>query len=353
MRRLLNFVVAEFFSIFNPVFFGFLTLSLAIRFGKIYETGGFNLPLKDILVTILLVLPSISIIILPIAFLVSVSITTTKLCSTSELTALQTAGLSAVKVFKIYFYIAVLIFSFYMMVTLVVKPATNRQLRKTLNQITSGSVKVSPQEKNFNKLSENLYLYCERADDKQLENIIMFQQDSKEETTIIFAKRASISDETNSFFNFSDGNFFKIEKDEASFMDFNNLSYNPFSDVSPTEQLQSKGAVSTLSLWEKIQHSKASDPEKSEFVNRFFSPLSVFIFLLLAFPFSLGHSRNYKTTGITISILVGLLYFIINSFAVTFSQKGFLNPLLTTPLVNIFLLIIGISIFNRKVYNKA
>lgn len=352
MRRLTNFVCAEFFSIFNPVFFGFLTLSLAIRFGKIYETGGFNLPVEEIFLTILLILPSISIVIMPLAFLVSISITTTKLSSTSELTALQTSGIPAFKVFKVYSYIAVFIFACYISVTLIIKPSTNLQLRHTLNQIATGKIKISPQEKNFTKISDNLYIYCEKAE-KQLENIILFQQDNNNEATIIFSKTAEIAEDTTSFFNFYKGNFFKFENSNASFMDFENLSYNPFFDTSATELQQSKGSLSTFALWNKIYNNNASYPEKTEFFNRFFSPFSVFIFLLLAFPFSISHSRNYKTVGIAISIFVGLFYFIVTSFANTFSQKGFLNPILTIPLVNFILIAIGIYIFYKKIWKKT
>lgn len=352
MKRLTDFVFAEFFNIFNPVFFGFLTLSLAIRFGKIYETGGFNLPVEKIFLTILLILPSISVIIMPLAFLISVSITTTKLSSTCELTALQTSGVPAFKVFKAYLYIAFFIFTFYFLVTLIIKPFTNLQLRKTISQIETGNIKISPQEKNFTKISENLYIYCDKAD-KHLENIILFQQDNNNEASIIFSKTAEITKDSTSFFNFYKGNFFKIEKHNASFMDFEKLSYNPFFDSSSSELQQSKGSLSTLALWNKIYHKNASSPEMTEFVNRFFSPLSVFIFLLLAFPFSISHSRNYKTVGITISIFVGLFYFIVTSFANTFSQKGFFNPMFTMPLVNVVLLSIGIYIFYKKIWKKA
>lgn len=352
MKRLFNFITSEFFRIFNPVFFGLLTLSLAIKFAKIYETGGFNLPVFHIVLTILLVIPSVTVVIMPIAFLISISVTTTKLCSTTELIALQSSGISATKVFRIYLIITAVMLIFFFTITLFIKPSTSMFLRSMISAVSSGSTNISPIEKNFSKISENLYLYCDRSD-KELEKAILFHYEREGNSTIIFSKWASLSDKNNFAFIFHEGEFLKTDGESVSFMNFNTLSYNPFSESRPNEANLSKGALSTITLWEKIKDATATNPEKTEFINRFVSPLSLLIFLFLSFPFSLGHSRNYKTSGITISIIVGLLYFVLTSFVSTFSLKGFTNPFIAITFANTFLLILSIFTFYKKVWNKA
>ncbi len=352
MKRLSNFMMEEFFNIFNPVFFGLLVLSLAIRFAKIYETGAVNLPPAQILYTIILILPSISIIIIPLAFLISISITTTKLCSTNEITALQTSGISETKLFKIYLMTAIYMIFFYIVITVIVKPYSNLQLKRLISNISSGSVKLSVQEKSFNKISDGIYIYTEKSGD-EMEDVLLFQKGNKGEDTIIFADRANFLREENIVFRFYNGNYFKTDKKTSSFMDFKDLYFNPFSDSTIKEQDFGKGTLSTLRLWEKIVSKKATPAEQTEFINRFFSPVSLLIFLMLSFPLSLTHSRNYKTWGISISIIVGLVYFILSSLINTFSLKGFINPFAGIIGLNIFLLLISFTVFYKKVLKKT
>lgn len=353
MKKLFSYTIAEFFTVFNPVFFGFLTLSLVIKFGKIYETGGFNLPFKELLHTIALLLPTISIIIIPIAFLVSLSVTTTKLCSTSEITALQTSGISVLRIFRVYFYIAMVIFVFYLLVTTLVKPITTKTLRLMLAQIAMGQMKIEPQEKLFTKISTDLYIYCEKSQ-STLENVLLFQREDNGNSTIIFSQKADFGKEKDLSFNFYNGNLFKLENNsDTYFMDFENLYYNPFSNKDNVEMNLSKGSISTAMLLNKIKEGSLENSEKTELVNRFCAPLSIFIFLFLAFPFSLSHSRNYKTTGITISIAIGLIYFLTTSFVNTFSQKGFFNPIIAIAGTNVILLFLSILVFYRKVWGKV
>jgi lipopolysaccharide export LptBFGC system permease protein LptF len=78
----------------------------------------------------------------------------------------------------------------------------------------------------------------------------------------------------------------------------------------------------------------------------------LFFFLLLSYPFSLGFSRNYKTSGIVISIVVGLTYLIFNSLITTFSMKGFIEPIKSITLSYVVLLAISLVIFYKKTWNR-
>lgn len=353
MRKFSNFITSEFFSIFNPVFFGLLFLSMALRFAKIYETSGFNLSFSITIYIIILLLPAVSLVIIPIAFLVAVSITTTKLSSTSEITAFQSSGISAAKVAKTLFYIAIFIFSFNLIITLFVKPFSSFELKKTLAKASSGKFKITLQEKIFNKMLNEYYIYCDKSD-SYMENVIFFNPSKNNDITIITANKSKINYVgSDIIFNFLDGNFVKLEMGKTTFMDFKQMNINPFADDAQKTLDIGRGGIPTSVLFNKILENKANALEKTELSYRFFTPLSILLFLLLAFPFSLSHSRNYKTSGITISIFVGLIYYILFSFVNTFSIKGLISPMVGFLTIYLFLFIIGWIIFYIKVWKKA
>lgn len=350
MKKLLtNFLVQEFFSIFNPVFFGLIIMSLALRFAKIYEMGGMNLPLKDILYTLILLLPAVSLVITPIAFLVAISVTLTKLSSTSELTALQTAGVSPAKILKIFTSVAVLFVAFNLIISLFVKPYCGFLLRKNMELLAQGRIMAVPQEKIFNKIYKDYYFYVSSSSGDALRGVLFLDIRADNESTIIAAEKCVIENEDGvNLFKFSDGNYLKMDNGSTNIMEFDKLTVNPFGDFSFQEYDVNRGALPASTLLKKIR--TAPTPSlTTEFFYRIFFPFAIPVFLFLSFPFSVGHSRNYKTTGIMISISVGLLFYVFFSLFNTLASKGVIPPFPGFFITILILLSAGLKLCRRKI----
>jgi lipopolysaccharide export system permease protein len=348
-KMLTNFLVQEFFYIFNPIFFGLMIMSMALRFAKIYEMGGIKLPLKDIFYTLMLLLPAVSQIIAPIAFLIAISITLTKLSSSNELTALQTAGVSLEKILKIFTCIALLITIFNIVISVFVKPQCSFLLKKNMDLMAQGRILATPQEKVFSKIYKDYYLYVNSASAADLHGVIFIDMQPDKESTIIAAEKCIIENEEGvNLFKFYDGNYLKLDKGMTNIIDFDKLSVNPFEDFSLQESDVRAGAMPLITLIKSIKATSKPSLE-TELFYRFFFPLSVMVFLFLSFPFSIGHSRNYKTTGIMISISVGLVFYVFFSVIKTLSTKGLVSPFFGFFITTTVLILLGLKLCHRKI----
>ena len=75
---------------------------------------------------------------------------------------------------------------------------------------------------------------------------------------------------------------------------------------------------------------------KVDFYQRFTSPLTSLIIILIGIPFALKIKR--RATGLSsigLSIMVGFLYYVLNSVSIALGKAGVLTPLLATSLANI------------------
>jgi lipopolysaccharide export system permease protein len=73
------------------------------------------------------------------------------------------------------------------------------------------------------------------------------------------------------------------------------------------------------------------------------APFACLVMVLLGIPFALHRGRSASlASGIVVSILVGVSYFILNSVATVFGYSGILPPLIATWSGNIIFVLIGI-----------
>lgn len=73
------------------------------------------------------------------------------------------------------------------------------------------------------------------------------------------------------------------------------------------------------------------------------APLSCLVMVLLGIPFALHRGRSAGlATGIVISVLIGVAYFILNSVATVFGYSGILPPIVATWAANVIFALIGV-----------
>ena len=70
-------------------------------------------------------------------------------------------------------------------------------------------------------------------------------------------------------------------------------------------------------------------------VQRFATPAACFVFILLAAPFGIFHTRAGMIKGVITSILLCLGYYLIEALFINLGDKGYMNPFLAawTPVV--------------------
>ena len=86
---------------------------------------------------------------------------------------------------------------------------------------------------------------------------------------------------------------------------------------------------------------------KMNAVQRFAAPAACFVFVLLAAPFGIFHTRSGMIKGVIISILLCLSYYLIESLFINIGDKGFMPPLLAAWLPVAFFTGIGVYLLHR------
>lgn len=342
-------MLSEFFSIFNPLFFGLTAMLTVIKFIKIYESTGIKIPLKFFLSLLILSLPDVTLVILPISFLISIAISLTKLSSTTELVAIQNAGIAPQRILKIF---TILAFSFTvinLIISIFLKPYCNFIIRKNIDAAIQGKVFVLPRPGEFKKLFNDTYFYADSSD-KKLEGVIFFQPKNGIEIQMITAKNGEIIKKENiNIFHLNNGSYLKIESDNVKIMKFENLFFNPFSLSEKSDEFDvNRGAIPTFILIQKFSDKSITYAQKSEFFYRIFFPFSVVIFLFLSFPLSWRHGRSYKTRGILISIIVSFVYYIAFSTVNALSTRGIIHPAIGMGTITFTLIVLGILVCHKK-----
>jgi lipopolysaccharide export system permease protein len=348
-KSLFKFILDEFFSLFNLIFFGILLMFTIVKFTKIYEITGFNLPFKHFLFLIFLSIPDTTLVILPLSFLLSLTITITKLSSTHEIIAFECSGIAPNRFLKFFFVIAIILTLFTHTLSLLVKPYCNFIIRKNIEKLIQSKIIVLPRPGEFRKIFENTYLYVDNLG-SNLEGIIFFQPKNGIEIQMISAKSGTIQKKHDyNVFNLNNGSFIKIESDKISLLKFNKMIFSPFSVTEKKDEYDlNRGSLPTSILIKKLLEKNITHPQKTELFYRIFLPFSNIIFLLFGFPLSWRYSKSYKTTGIIISIVVSLAYYIIFSTINALSTKGIINPFYAFFLATIILFLAGIAYIRKK-----
>lgn len=341
-KRLYLFINNEFYSIFTPTFFGLMLMILTLRLIKIFESLQTTLTPIELIKIISLVLPSVYLIILPISYLIAITITLTKISSTNELIAFYNSGISHFRLLKIFFHITIPIILFHLTNSLIIKPNSNKFLREIINSKFQ-DITALPQKNTFTKLSKGQYIYLE----EKSENISQIIYTNFKNNNFI-----TISAKTGSFdkgkINFKFGNLISTNDNKTEILDFENLVLEINQDTEKKEEEIRRGSIPLWELIKIYQNEPQNNLIKTELFYRIFYPLGPLILLILSFPLSIGFSRHYKTQGILISIFSGLLFYIVFNMIDNLSIKGKINPLIGFLTAYLFLTLISIWIFFKK-----
>lgn len=349
IKKLNAFILNEFFSLFNAIFFGLLSMFVVIKFLKIYELISFNIPIRYFLSIIILSLPESTLIIMPVSFLISLSITLTKLSSTNELIAIQCAGIPPSRILKIFLIIALILTLFTALLSIIIKPQSNFIIRKNIEKLTQGKIFVLPRPGEFRKVFEDIYMFADRTDN-QMEGLIFFQPKNGIEIQMITAKSGIIEQRNNlNVFNLSKGTYLKIQEKKINILNFDQMIFNPFSEVEKKDEYDiNRGSIPTNILISKLLEKKITNAQKTELYYRIFFPFSILIFLFFAFPLSWRYGRSYKTAGIIVSLVVSLIFYLTFSSINALATRGAINPFIGYTVAIIMLLLAGLIIYYVK-----
>ncbi|GAB4117596.1 MAG: LptF/LptG family permease [Candidatus Caldatribacteriota bacterium] len=295
-------------------------------------------------------LPAYLVVTFPMSLLASSEFAIARLSTDGEITAMRAGGISLRRI-MIPFLVASLlvsILSFYINDYIV--PEANHISQNIIREIVLKKGPPNIMRNVFFRDAENRYFYINRLDEDKMimQDIMVYEMTREKFPRVITAKRGAwVVDtwklENGTIYNYDENGKITYE------MDFVNL------DIIVKEDLQkfftnqrTPQEMSSKELKQQIEILKQAGADTKNFEvdyhMKFSIPYSGLIFVLLGVPLGLRVKRGSKATGIVISIVLILSYYVFLSVTRSMGRGGMIDPITSAWLPNIVFGILGIFI---------
>ena len=249
-----------------------------------------------------LVIPALVLIIAPIALMIAISHTLTKLATNSEIIVMNAAGLSPFRLFLPFVYATIAVAVLVAFIAAYLAPDGMRRLKQWDADITADVMANILQPGHFAQLDQNLTIRIrERQPGGLLVGIFIDdRRDPKERVSIVADHGTIVKNDGGSFLVLEDGNLerFEIGKRDPALVAFGRYAFDmsKFSNQGHDVAL----GIRERYLWELLSPQQ-DDPVykqlpgqfRAELHDRFMSPIYPFAFAALTFAF-LGAPRTTR-----------------------------------------------------------
>ncbi|MBC7582211.1 MAG: LPS export ABC transporter permease LptF [Tardiphaga sp.] len=249
-----------------------------------------------------LAIPVLVLVIAPIALMIAVSHTLTKLATDSEIIVMNAAGLSPIRLFRPFLFATIVVAVLVAFIGSYLAPDGMRRLKRWDAEITADVLSNILQPGRFAQLDQNLTIRIrERQPGGLLVGIFVDdRRDPKERDTIIADHGTVIKNGDGSYLILEDGNLqrFELGKKDPTMVAFGRYAFD-MSKFSNRSKDVSYG-IRERYLWE-LMSPPPGDPVyaqmpgqfNAELHDRFLSPIYPFAFACLTFAF-LGSPRTTR-----------------------------------------------------------
>ncbi len=320
---------------------------------------GKGVSVKEVAFLFLYMSPFILALSIPISVLVSVVLAFNRLSSDSEIIAMKAIGINLSKLSRaplwigFFAYIVTSFISFYLL------PDANIALKNEFFNIIIRKTTVGINEKAFNTFTNDIIFYVDNISKnrKIMNHVIIYDtRNPKMPNTIIAQQGRFIVDKSNKTITLSlqNGTIQQLADNPDTIRLINFKDYDlAFSqeEVSPSMSYYNK-ATFEMTIPELIQeYYKLKQERKSynslltDIAERFAIPFTVIIFAIIGIPLGIKSPRSGKAYGITIAVILVLLYYIVLSGAETVGKLNILNPIIAVSLVDMLFFIIALLLF--------
>lgn len=310
-----------------------------------------SVPLTTLLFYLLISLPVIFIRVAPLAILMAAFMTIGSLSRTGEITAMRAGGLSLIRISRPLFTLTLVITLGTILIQELIVPLSTRTMKEIWNVQIQGEARPQMVRDKIWYRSGNQMIYIDRAETAagRLRNITIFDLNERFNITKRFdAERAVFKDNRWLFYNTIDRRF-----DPKSGELSNQLSatetHIPFQKTPENfKHVEAVlGELTFIDLYHEIDKLRdegySTIRHQVNMQTHLAAPFASIVMVLLGIPFALHRGRSASlASGIVISILVGVAYFILDSIATAFGYSGILSPIIATWASNILFILIGL-----------
>lgn len=369
MKILRNYILKEFLTIFG---FSFLIINIFFLGGSLYKISDMiirkGVPFMSALKVFYFIAPRISEYTIPLAFLFAILLTIGRLIVDNELVAIQSSGISLIKIFSTFLLIAFIFSLFLLFLKSKVIPDTNYRYHSQLKSTYSKNLPALIEPGVFLDEFKDHILYVTDKSNQDLKSVYIYKTDKKENITeITFAKRGKFV---------IDKNTLKI-KLEQGFRDITNpdnetgpyrLNFKRFFMDLPIQK--DKGEIvkkkpkdmrleelkQEIDNFRKKTHGKIETKLPAEILSEFhrrisfsFAPLA---FVILGFGISMTIKHREKSINFIIAAITAGIYYLFFLLGETLTEYHILPPPLAMWLPNIIIILVGLFLFYKYAYSR-
>jgi lipopolysaccharide export system permease protein len=360
MTRILHRYIGR--EIITPFLLGFAVFTFVLLMGRFIKLAEMviakGVPLSDVLRLVMYMLPSFSIVTIPMSFLLAVLLAFGRLSADNELTAMKASGVSLYGLLPPVIAFAVIAYLTTTAITVYALPWGNTAFKTLLYNAINTRVNISLKDRVFNDDFPGLVIYVARYDEEKhhISGILIYDERNPEETVTIFARNGLIMtdpDKKALRLRLLDGSVHRPRgKGGYQLMEFESydlsVNFNQNYKIVPTiNELDM-----TFRDLKKAMAAPGNDARTTrdlflEFHRRLALPFACFVFALIGVPLGLQNRRAGKSSGFSICIALLLFYYIVLTAGKTLGQKGVISPLISMWLPNILFIGLGIYLFTK------
>jgi len=340
----------------------FTFILLTARILKLVEllvTRG--VPLFQIGKLFALILPTFLEMTVPMALLLGILVGLAGLSNDHEILALKASGISPFQILWPIAMVALFVSLLTLLITTLVRPAANLELKKELYNIAKSRVATALKENVFNSDFPNVLIYVEEVipPGNTSQGVLIVDRRDPTRETVIFGKVALfLSNEETATLSLKlfDGVIHEREKNQSGFSQTHFNVYHFNLDLAETFNLirKQKRDPSEMSLWQLGETIRSKQAEGLNPINeimdlhqRFSFPFAPLVFSLLGVALVLmpAPSRQGRFWGLVSCLFWLLLYYALLTTGKALGEREMLPPLLALWLPNIIVGLVAVHFF--------
>lgn len=360
MRILDRYVLKELIGIFlfGIIAFSSIFVGTGVLFRIAQYMSQYGAPLSAVIRLFFYSLPEIINYTFPMAMLIASLLCVGRLSGTSEITAMQSGGISFKRIAAPILVVAFLVSAFSVIFAEKVVPASKLAYRNIVRIEIMHNTKPRSQDhiviKNISGGDISTLTYAKSFDEKEgkFTDVTIEQFADGKLTKIQKAKTAIWADNA---WHMYDGVVYEVVEDKGvqRSMDFKEQIMplaEPPAEISRAQKDEEEMTIAELRDMIKVLNEKEISTTKyeMEMYQRFTIPMASFVFALVGIPLGMQKQRSSSSIGLGISAIVIFFYYTVMTVGMALGKGGSVPPIIAAWIPDILCGLIGIWLIRQK-----
>jgi lipopolysaccharide export system permease protein len=354
VKRILSlYIIREITSLF---LLGIVIFTLVLLMGRLIKLTdlvvSYGVPLADVGMMIIYLVPSFLVYTIPMAFLLAVLLAFGRLSADNEIIVIKASGMSLIQVMPPVIFCATVAVLLALGASMVGVPWGNSAFKEQSLQVLKRNISATIREKTFWDDIPGVVMYTDRYEEQSqtLKGVLIHDGRNPDRPMTIFAHDGVVTTAPDSqalLLSLHDGS---IHMAGAGGL-YRLVHFGEYSMTVGEKGSSSEITRNELDMWLPELQRLIEDPGTStidrlkisaELHSRFTFPFASLVFAILAVPLGMQNRRSGKSGGFTVSLSIILVYYVLMSVARTLAEKGVVPPAVGLWIPNLIFLCLGV-----------